>query len=744
MEEEKVIFVNDIKKVEEISNLDMSSLFILSKLHISPPLDSKFIYDLQKKISKKKYINLSLNPTIKIWKYKFWTKDIIKSRKNKDIKLLNYNIKKDYYSLDIRNIDNYKRISWPYSDIHKPHLPLHSMAYVSLRSKIKAYIKKILKSRRFLFTNIIFILLIVISIFWYKQIIQYNLNSISNNIKTLSKTNNILEIENDLYKLKRDIVFTNILLQPIYFLNIFIWIDSVWDLKNILSWWKDIVSWSLDLVIIYNKTKNLIDEKWVWDVMYTQLLKSMKTPLILSYNKFHNWLEKLSKVNDLWSKELNEAFKSNYDKLKTYLWYIEDFTFNIDNLLEILWDDKRKTYMIIMQNRDEIRPTWWFMWSVAFISFFKWKVVDFETRDIYDIEWSLKEHTYSQWVAFNTPAPEWINKLTPTFWLRDSNYFFDIQKSSEKIKEFIDKTHYQIDWIIYINQWVIIDLLDKFTPVYYSEIDEYIDGSNFSYIISSLVESKVSHKDTLSSPKDILFDFIDDFIKEYTKNPDYLGFINQFFNSIDKRDIIIYFFDDKLNNFVKEVWFINNYDLQNYLDFTLPIFTSISWNKSDRYINFNFDKYINIKSDCSIESSFNISLRHSFNLNDEIKIKTFLQKINLDLDYLEYILDIQWRWDNKQFVRLYLPKDVIINNSNLYSINKTSNYTEISFYLDTKRLTSSSFKIDYTINNPECRDYVYKHFKQPWIKNYNLNIYKDWNLIDNIYTDRDFIYIPNL
>jgi hypothetical protein len=44
--------------------------------------------------------------------------------------------------------------------------------------------------------------------------------------------------------------------------------------------------------------------------------------------------------------------------------------------------------------------------------------------------------------------------------LRDANYYHEFKDSANNIKYFLDKIDYKIDGIIFINQNVILDLLD--------------------------------------------------------------------------------------------------------------------------------------------------------------------------------------------------------------------------------------------------------------------------------------------
>jgi hypothetical protein len=72
------------------------------------------------------------------------------------------------------------------------------------------------------------------------------------------------------------------------------------------------------------------------------------------------------------------------------------------------------------------------------------------------------------------------------------------------------------------------------------------------------------------------------------------------------------------------------------LDFAYPVFTSISGNKSDRYIKRNFEKEIKINEDCSVDTKLIITQRHSFTKGNEEFLKFIMDKYKIDNQ--EYLL----------------------------------------------------------------------------------------------------------
>lgn len=720
--------INDIFEDERL-DIDLSYLYEFEISRVAKKLTNKNTQDIKNNLKEKIY--LWFKKKIKLVKLKNPINDIKKVKKKKPIVLKDYNPKNWLASINLLDIENFKTSKWPYPDIYKINYPFYKKIEFFLKRKFSNFKFNNLKILTFF---IVFLVLLFSSSFLYKSYIENKLNSITLSLKNFEFTWDINENISKIEDLKFDIVTLKFASKPLFVLNIFLWIDQINNLENILNAWTNLSDAALDSLFIYTSFEENIKTKWIENFYFWEFMKNSQEKIMSSYMNLNKWIWELENINtNSLEDNIKNQFEIYLDKLKKAQNIYATFIDNFDTIKEILWDEEKKKYVIAFQNSDEIRPTGWFMWSMLFFDVFKWKLENYEKKDIYALEWNLK--------PFTEKAPAWLNKITDTFWLRDANYYPDIETSSLKIKEFLDKAWYEVDWIIYINQNIILDFLDYFGWVYFPQIDKTLTWDNFSMMTSALVESKAFKSWTLWTPKQVLFDFIIIFFDELKTKWDYKKYAEITLKWIKENEIIPYFFDEKENEFLKNIWFKNDLVDINYLDFNYPVFTSISWNKSDRYIKRSFEKNINIWNDCSIDTSLNIKTKHTFDIWEELSIKNFLYDMNVlwDIDINE-LLSVQWKWVNKQFVRVYIPKDAIIDNSDKYKIKVLDDRKEISFYQNTPLLFDSSFNINYTIPNTECKSYNYEFVKQPWIRWYDFIFNKNWNLEMQNYNTTNFIY----
>lgn len=718
--------INDIYENNQIKDVDISWIFLLTETRVIKELFKKNTRDLVRKY--KKSLFFSIYPKIKLIKLiRPFNQEIKKTKKHKPVILSTFIPKKAAYTLDLENIKY--RIFEENGTIFDMKLPQKSKWKFVLKYKFSA--GKILLSFTLLF----------LFLFWYGLTTKSYIEKTFIWIQQIN-LQDIDTLHLSLSGLKKDLVMSEILLTPLLILNYFVGNSSVENLGYILPAMTKMVNFWIHTIEIFEGTKSMIQEKWMENIMFSQLLENIE-PLLgkmqIDLQSAMQWFQSVWVFED---QNINTQFQKYKDMGLQFQNIYQDVYSEIETIKNILWHSEARTYMIVFQNNDEIRPTGGFMGSVGLVSIFRWKIINFENKDIYAIEWDLKDFATKNGVAFEQRAPEWLNQISATFWLRDANYHPDIRKSSQEIKQFLEKSNqYNIDGIVYINQNLILNILQKIGPIYYEAVSREVTSENFSVLFSTLVEAKVTKTHTLATPKQILFDFIEIFLEKLKNESDYKMYTELFLESLEKKDILFTLFDENENNFLQTIWLQKNYQFDQYLDFNYPVFTSISGNKSDRYMVRNFEKQVTLGNNCEIQSRFEIKQRHTFNINEEINIKNILYDHNILWETnINTLLDIQWKGLNKQYIRVFIPKNAQVLPKQNFKIQEFENYKEISFYLTTNTLFESKMDFEYTLANPECIPYEYLFIKQPWIKKYRIDMIKNWNLEQSLYTETDFIF----
>ena len=587
---------------------------------------------------------------------------------------------------------------------------------INIISKIFIF-KKVKYSKDKILKILSLFILIFIVLFINKIVIQNLVYSWIKNLYNSRSSHNIGTLEDNLSKAKTKFNIANILFSPFKILPQ----QKVINAKNWIYSLNKISKLWLEWVNIYRDSKDLLEKKAINEIYFTNLLLSIKPFLEKSEKelyKINNTLSNIKLDNESENYKKLEEIKNTSDLISNKLQLLNK---NYDTLLEILWKGELKKYFIVFQNNDEIRPTWWFMWSAWIIEIFDWKVNNIKKRDIYAYEWDVNKN-YNEKV---TPT-SWINMLSERLWLRDSNSFINFETSAKSINYFMKKWWYELDWVIFINQKIIIDILSNLDPIDFWKYDTKITHKNFSEVISFLVEAKVSKKATLDTPKQVLFDFYPVLKNEIIKKWAYSKVLKSVLNSIGSRDIAIIIFNKQENEFLKKLDLTWNFKHSNYSDFNYPFFISVGWNKSDRYIERGYNKYITIEKNnnnsCDLKSNLQINLKNIFSEKDRQRIIWLMKRfrINENID----LINISWAGENRNFTKVVIPKNAILDHKELiknwYQVIDHNIYKTVEKLISTKPWENSYFEFDYIIENIDCISNDFKIFKQAWIYDYDI------------------------
>lgn len=554
---------------------------------------------------------------------------------------------------------------------------------------------------------------------WYEKLLSIRENTWDINFIKQSINNS-----------KFDFILTDILFKPFLLIPN----SNVENWYYIINWWKNLTKLLDEWVQIYSSLKSFIDTKNnIEDIEFSFLLSDLRKDFSNLKNLLSDTILNYNKVWNLWIEWLNSKLDFAREKLVSAYKILDIIERDYDIFLWLLWHKSERKYLVLFQNNDEIRPTWWFIWSLATLTLKNWKVTSLVNDDIYAYEWEINKQYTNK-----IPAPEWLNKITWTFWIRDANYYVDFKDSSNSINNFLKMINKDVDWIIYINQNTILDFLKVTWWINFDLLWETINEENFSLIISTLVEAKVFKVWTLWSPKQILFDFANVFLAKLKQDKDFYTYLDIIVKNIKSRDIVIYSFNPDENNLLWKLWLNWNINYSDSLDFSYPVYTSIWWNKSDRYIELKYKKEIGKNVDCSIDTKMTIYRTHFFSKFEEEKVNNLLDSHGVE--FKRDIINIQWRWENKEYVRVVLPKDIEVSPKYWMTVNKFPNSTVLEFYMNTRLLETTYYDFNYRILNKSCEDYSFKFYKQSWIRDYNLEI-QDWTKkIKEYWIKTDFFY----
>ena len=436
-----------------------------------------------------------------------------------------------------------------------------------------------------------------------------------------------------------------------------------------------------------------------------------------------------------------------------------DFTIeNEDGINMLLGSNSPERYIIFNQNRDEIRTNGGFPGSVITFTMFHGNISDYRTDDVYYYDWNL--------YPFKEIPPPGLALITGTYWLRDVNYYPNFRDTLDKANTFIERSGDPTVTVwVALHQWLIEDILGDIGSVTLSGVSVPFSKDNFSELMSTLVESRYGEK---TSAKDILSEFVPAFVAKIHEKRAYEEVLTRVTASLKNGEILFASRSPRIDNFLTgfkrplpwqkqdakivtslsgglieqtESWTLYE-RLQKFIrqneqnipkkiaeatpplsdNWAYPVFTSLSGNKSDRFIERTYVAETSKLSACAVLNSVTFTHKHTFKKENEDEIRSYLDMIGEDdANFRNRILTIEGKWKNVNYVRLLVPIATALTGSTAWiDMTATSDYREFAFTLETPIGGTTSKNITYITQVPGCKKTEsLSWYRQPGLKYVN-------------------------
>ncbi len=299
-----------------------------------------------------------------------------------------------------------------------------------------------------------------------------------------------------------------------------------------------------------------------------------------------------------------------------------------DLLVKMIGQGK-KNYLVLFQNNSELRATGGFPGSYAVITFDNGYLRDIKVDDIYNPDGQMKEKIVP-------PVP--LQHITPTWGMRDANWFADFPTSAEKIESMyrLDGGP-KVDGVLAITPDLITDILRVVGPIELPEYRVTLTADNFI----AEIQDEIEYGDNRTQPKTILKDLqpkLFDILRHQDKE-NWVKIIDALSGRLQKKQILAYFNDKSLQETVIARGFDGSLKKTDG-DFLSVVYTNIKGSKADAFTDNTLKLITTLKPD-GVQHELTINRFHSGG----------------DSKYGFY------NRPNPAYVRVYVPRGAILDAS---------------------------------------------------------------------------------
>ena len=289
-------------------------------------------------------------------------------------------------------------------------------------------------------------------------------------------------------------------------------------------------------------------------------------------------------------------FKEKIPQFQAYIGQAIDYS---DFLLKFVGTGGKKSYLVLLQNNSELRPTGGFPGTYALVTFEDGNLAKVFVDDIYQIDSNLKENVIP-------PIP--MQHITPNWGMRDANWFADFPASARKVEEFYKKDGGGgVDGVLTITPDVIAEIFKIIGPIDMPEYNLTLDQNNFL----TEIQNEVEYQADRSRPKKILSDLQPKFFERLSQQSpaNWLEIFKILTNGVEEKHILAYFNDSALeeaaikNGMGGEVRGTSG-------DYLQVVFANVKGSKTDFVTDSSFNLQASIGEGGEIEHILTINRMH--------------------------------------------------------------------------------------------------------------------------------------
>jgi Protein of unknown function (DUF4012) len=355
-------------------------------------------------------------------------------------------------------------------------------------------------------------------------------------------------------------------------------------------------------------------------------------------------------------------------------------------------------YIVFNQNRDEIRANGGFPGSILSFTIYKGNILDYHADDVYYYDWNL--------YPYKEIPPPGIALLTGNYGLRDVNYYPDFHETLDRANSFIERSgDATVTTGIAIHQGIIEGILEKTGPITVSGVTVPFDSHNFSLLMSTLVENRYA---AVNTPKDILFQFGSTLLSRIQSNNSLLDVLDILSKYQKDGEILFASRDASIDSFLSQYRKQLPWESSVSPNWIYPVWTSVSGNKSDRYIERTYQATVRKVEGCKYENTITLSTKHTYAKADIQELESYFKEFNItDKNEQAKLEFIQGNGKNRAYTRVYVPLGAqIVGAGSDITVATNDHATVFSTLIETPVGAKTSKSWRYTLDIPSCESYT--------------------------------------
>ncbi|MFK7804575.1 MAG: DUF4012 domain-containing protein [Anaerolineae bacterium] len=349
------------------------------------------------------------------------------------------------------------------------------------------------------------------------------------------------------------------------------------------------VSPIIDSAIMSLKAESLTQEELIkrLKISYTRLAESSSMPLTARHEQITENQLKLERLN-----MKSDWLTQSADQMTDLLPLAQSSLLAIQAVPTTVGLNQEHRILVLLQNKDELRPTGGFITSSIYLVVESGKIKSIETLGSND---SAIDHFAERY--YNPPPAQFTQYMELTLWLfRDANWSPDFPTSAAKAASLYSYGRdVEIDTVIALNQTTIEELLKVTGPLQISE-DESLSADNAQLFFQDLWTEY--RRDSVGNRKLFISDLVPSLVTAFGEittdsNNKIVPLTKTLLELAQSGDLLIYSTDSDLQRWAEASGLDGSIPTATQ-DYLYPVITNMGYDKSDFVMERSLDYHVSL------------------------------------------------------------------------------------------------------------------------------------------------------
>lgn len=331
-------------------------------------------------------------------------------------------------------------------------------------------------------------------------------------------------------------------------------------------------------------------------------------------------------------------------------------------LPEIMGSNGPRSYLILAQNEDELRPTGGFISGAGLLTVENGRIVDLAFQDGYFIDnWQGKPYDFP-------PQPLYDFMGLELFLFRDANFWPDLPTSAEKAMALYSygQDAPMPDGVIAVDQRFLQQLVEVVGSITITDLDLMVNSQNTIEVLQSAWAIREGQElgEWIINRKSFIGLFASALLaKLQSSNVDSLFLVQNSYAALQSKDLQVYVRDPATAVILQQLGWDGRLPQNPTHDFLMVVDSNLGYSKANILVERQLTYQVRVLENSAVEAELTAVYQHNGQDNGDACLQDIIYDLETAVSYQNLVNKCYWN-----YLRLYSPNGSQLFNASSHTV----------------------------------------------------------------------------